>query len=100
MVTINLRHETTALQHRFRIMFSGRCSDKLKSVFEREGRWCAVAGRPRFVKIGDRANGDAEQVGNGCYEIYGSNKQNKLVEVYFNLVTGEIVPSLVPVVPP
>jgi hypothetical protein len=35
-----------------------------------------------------------------CYEIYGSDKDNKLVEVYFNPVTGEIVPSIAPVVPP
>jgi hypothetical protein len=34
-----------------------------------------------------------------CYEIYGSDKNNKLVEVYFNPVTGDIVPSLAPVVP-
>jgi hypothetical protein len=34
-----------------------------------------------------------------CYEIYGSNKENKLVEVYFNPVTGDIVPSEVPTVP-
>ena len=34
------------------------------------------------------------------YEIYGSNKENKLVEVYFNPITGDIVPSDVPVVPP
>ena len=34
-----------------------------------------------------------------CYEIYGSDRNNKLVEVYFNPVTGDIVPS-VPVVPP
>jgi hypothetical protein len=40
------------------------------------------------------------KVTESCYEIYGSNKQNKLVEVYFNPVTGDIVPSLAPVVPP
>jgi hypothetical protein len=33
-----------------------------------------------------------------CYEIYGSDKHNKLVEVYFNPVTGEIVPSVTPAV--
>jgi hypothetical protein len=38
------------------------------------------------------------KVTESCYEIYGSNKDNKLVEVYFNPVTGEIVPSLAPVV--
>jgi len=32
-----------------------------------------------------------------CYEIYASNKEDKLVEVYFNPVTGEIVPSVVPI---
>jgi hypothetical protein len=40
------------------------------------------------------------KVTESCYEIYGSNKQNKLVEVYFNPVTGDVVPSLAPVVPP
>jgi hypothetical protein len=35
-----------------------------------------------------------------CYEIYGSNQENKLVEVYFNPVNGDVVPSLVPAVPP
>ena len=34
-----------------------------------------------------------------CYEIYGSNKEDKLVEVYFNPVTGEIVPPEVPTIP-
>jgi len=40
------------------------------------------------------------KVTESCYEIYGSDKDNKLVEVYFNPVTGEIVPSVAPVVPP
>ena len=40
------------------------------------------------------------KVTESCYEIYGSDKDNKLVEVYFNPVTGDIVPSLAPVVPP
>ena len=40
------------------------------------------------------------KVTESCYEIYGSNKQDKLVEVYFNPVTGDVVPSLPPVVPP
>ena len=34
-----------------------------------------------------------------CYELYGSNKEDKLVEVYFNPVTGEIVPPEVPTIP-
>ena len=34
-----------------------------------------------------------------CYEIYGSNKEDKLVEVYFNPVTGEIVPPEAPTIP-
>ena len=34
-----------------------------------------------------------------CYEIYGSDKEGKLVEVYFNPVTGEIVPSQAPTIP-
>jgi hypothetical protein len=40
------------------------------------------------------------KVTESCYEIYGSDKDNKLVEVYFNPITGDIVPSEVPVVPP
>ena len=40
------------------------------------------------------------KVTESCYEIYGSNKANKLVEVYFNPVTGEIVPSVVPAASP
>lgn len=40
------------------------------------------------------------KVTESCYEIYGSDKNNKLVEVYFNPVTGDIVPSVAPVVPP
>ncbi len=39
------------------------------------------------------------KVTESCYEIYGSNKEDKLVEVYFNPVTGEIVPSEVPAAP-
>ena len=39
------------------------------------------------------------KVTESCYEIYGSSKENKLVEVYFNPVTGDIVPSVVPVAP-
>jgi len=35
-----------------------------------------------------------------CYEIYGSDKDNKLVEVYFNPITGDIVPPEMPAVPP
>jgi hypothetical protein len=35
-----------------------------------------------------------------CYEIYGSDKDNKLVEVYFNPITGDIVPPEAPAVPP
>jgi hypothetical protein len=34
-----------------------------------------------------------------CYEIYGSDKEDKLVEVYFNPVTGEIVPPDAPTTP-
>ena len=36
------------------------------------------------------------KVTESCYEIYGSDKQNKLVEVYFNPVTGDVVPSQTP----
>jgi hypothetical protein len=32
------------------------------------------------------------KVTESCYEIYGSDKNNKLVEVYFNPITGDIVP--------
>ena len=39
------------------------------------------------------------KVTESCYEIYGSDKENKLVEVYFNPITGDIVPSEVPTVP-
>ena len=39
------------------------------------------------------------KVTESCYEIYGSNKEDKLVEVYFNPVTGEIVPSGAPTIP-
>jgi hypothetical protein len=31
------------------------------------------------------------KVEGSCYEIYGNNKDGKVVEVYFNPVTGEIV---------
>ena len=40
------------------------------------------------------------KVTESCYEIYGANKENKLVEVYFNPVTGDVVPSVVPAPPP
>jgi hypothetical protein len=40
------------------------------------------------------------KVTESCYEIYGSSKDNKLVEVYFNPVTGDIVPPVAPAVPP
>ena len=39
------------------------------------------------------------KVTESCYEIYASNKEDKLVEVYFNPVTGEIVPPEVPTIP-
>ena len=39
------------------------------------------------------------KVTESCYEIYGSSKENKLVEVYFNPVTGDIVPSVLPAAP-
>jgi hypothetical protein len=39
------------------------------------------------------------KVTESCYEIYGSSKENKLVEVYFNPITGDIVPSVVPAAP-
>jgi hypothetical protein len=39
------------------------------------------------------------KVTESCYEIYGSNKEGKLVEVYFNPVTGDIVPSVAPAIP-
>src|SRR5450631_2559851 len=39
------------------------------------------------------------KVTESCYEIYGSDKEGKLVEVYFNPVTGDIVPSEVPAIP-
>lgn len=35
-----------------------------------------------------------------CYEIYGSDKDSKLVEVYFNPITGDVVPPKAPAVPP
>jgi hypothetical protein len=40
------------------------------------------------------------KVTESCYEIYGTSKENKLVEVYFNPVTGDIVPAVVPAAPP
>ena len=39
------------------------------------------------------------KVTESCYEIYGSDKDDKLVEVYFNPITGNVVPSVTPVVP-
>lgn len=39
------------------------------------------------------------KVTESCYEIDGANKESKLVEVYFNPITGDIVPSAVPVAP-
>jgi len=39
------------------------------------------------------------KVTESCYEIYGASKDNKLVEVYFNPVTGDVVPSVVPAAP-
>jgi hypothetical protein len=39
------------------------------------------------------------KVTESCYEIYGSDKDNKLVEVYFDPVTGDIVPPEAPAVP-
>ena len=40
------------------------------------------------------------KVTESCYEIYGSDKAGKLVEVYFNPVNGDIVPGVTPVIPP
>jgi hypothetical protein len=39
------------------------------------------------------------KVTESCYEIYGSDKEGKLVEVYFNPVNGDIVPGVMPVIP-
>ena len=35
------------------------------------------------------------KVDDGCYEIYGTNKEGQKVEVYFNPATAEVVKSKV-----
>jgi hypothetical protein len=45
----------------------------------------------RVTEMGYKAN--VFKVSGNCYEIYGTDKQGRDVEVYFNPVTGEVVKS-------
>ena len=66
---------------------------------EPKGKWMSEeAIKAKIAALGYQ-NIRSFKVTESCYEIYGSNK-NKLVEVYFNPITGDIVPSDVPAVPP
>ena len=67
---------------------------------EPKGKWMSEeAIKAKIAALGYQ-NIRSFKVTESCYEIYGSNKENKLVEVYFNPITGDIVPSDVPAVPP
>ncbi|HEY5126361.1 MAG TPA: PepSY domain-containing protein [Bradyrhizobium sp.] len=66
---------------------------------EPKGKWMSEeAIKARIAALGYHSI-RSFKVTESCYEIYGSNKENKLVEVYFNPITGDIVPSEVPVMP-
>src|SRR5450759_1601740 len=66
---------------------------------EPKEKWMSEAAiKARIAALGYK-NIRSFKVTESCYEIYGSNKENKLVEVYFNPITGDIVPSEVPKIP-
>ena len=47
--------------------------------------------KARVTQMGYKA--DVFKVAGNCYEIYGTDKEGRPVEVYFNPVTGEVVKS-------
>lgn len=47
--------------------------------------------KARVTEMGYKAN--VFKVSGNCYEIYGTDKEGRDVEVYFNPVTGEVVKS-------
>ena len=66
---------------------------------EPKGKWMSEAAiKAKIAALGYHKI-RAFKVTKLCYEIYGSDKQNKLVEVYFSPITGDIVPPEVPVIP-
>lgn len=50
-----------------------------------------AAMQARVTEMGYKAN--VFKVSGNCYEIYGTDKEGRDVEVYFNPVTGEVVKS-------
>ena len=47
--------------------------------------------KARVTQMGYKTN--VFKVSGNCYEIYGTDKEGRDVEVYFNPVTGEVVKS-------
>lgn len=47
--------------------------------------------KARVTEMGYKT--DVFKVAGNCYEIYGTDKEGRPVEVYFNPVTGDIVKS-------
>ncbi len=50
-----------------------------------------AAMQAKVTQMGYKA--DVFKVSGNCYEIYGTDKEGRDVEVYFNPVTGEVVKS-------
>ncbi|HEX8214054.1 MAG TPA: PepSY domain-containing protein [Allosphingosinicella sp.] len=62
------------------------CTTEPKSAWMSE-----AAMQARVTELGYKAN--VFKVSGNCYEIYGTDKEGRDVEVYFNPVTGEVVKS-------
>lgn len=57
---------------------------------EPKDKWLSEdAMRAKILELGYKI--DVFKVEDSCYEIYGYNKDGKMVEVYFNPVSAEIV---------
>lgn len=63
------------------------CTAEPKDRWISEDAMKAKAAELGYVKI------KTFKVSGSCYEIYGWNKEDKRVEVYFNPVTGAVVES-------
>ncbi len=62
------------------------CTTEPRSVWMPEAEMQA-----KVTEMGYKA--DVFKVAGNCYEIYGTDKEGRPVEVYFNPVSGEVVKS-------
>ena len=68
------------------------CSGGPECTTEPQSAWMPEAAmKARVAEMGYKTN--VFKVSGNCYEIYGTDKEGRDVEVYFNPVTGEVVKS-------